>query len=421
MEDAIKKEHIGVIGAGIIGVSTAIWLQRSGYDVTIVDREGPAAGTSFGNGGVLASCSSIPVTVPGLIKKAPKMLLDRNAPLFLKYSYLPKLLPWLSKYLSHCNPSDLNRIATAINGLVGDSQTEHQQLAKNTPASKWIKPCDYLYLYKDEAAFEADHMAWELRKEFGIKWSELRDNDVSAYDPLFSKEFKFAVNLKGHGRINDPGQYVNDLASHFVKQGGKILKAEVTGFEINKDQIRSLETNNGRLSFDQIAICTGVWSGPLAKALGINVPLESERGYHVELWEPNRMPKAPYMDAAGKYVITPMDGRIRLAGIVEFGGLEHEASQKAFDLLLRNIKKTMPGLTWKHTETWMGHRPAPADSIPIVGQSTSVKNAWFAFGHHHIGLTAGPKTGRLLCQMIMGSKSNLDLAQYSPMRFDKAS
>lgn len=418
MSMASTKDHIGVIGAGIVGVSTAIRLQRLGYTVTLIDKEGPAAGASYGNAGVLASCASIPVTVPGVIKKAPKMLLDKDGSLFLKYRYLPKLLPWLTKYLSYANTSDLHRIASAINGVVGDSLTEHQQLAKGTIAEKWIKPCDYLYLYEDLAAFEEDKVAWELRKSFGIKWTELKNDAVGDYDPMFSKSFKFAVNLKGHGRINDPGKYIKDLATHFVNQGGKIEKTEITGFKIDDGQVQWLETNSGKLNFDQIAICTGAWSGPLAKALGVNVPLESERGYHVELWEPNMIPKATYMDAAGKYVITPMEGRIRLAGIVEFGGLKLKPSQKPFELLLRNIKRTMPDLTWKHTETWMGHRPAPADSIPVIGQSPNAKNAWFAFGHQHIGLTSGPKTGRVLSQMIDGSKSNLDLAQYSPMRFN---
>ena len=418
MAKATTKDHIGVIGAGIVGVSTAIWLQRSGHDVTLIDREGPAGGTSFGNGGILASCASIPVTVPGIIKKAPMMLLDKNAPLFLKYRYLPKLLPWLAKFLSHANETDLKRIATAVNGVVGDSLVEHQQLAKGTIAEKWIKPCDYLYLYKDEAAFEADKMAWDLRKSFGIRWNALKGSAVQDYEPLFSSEFRFAANLHDHGRINDPGQYVKDLATHFTNQGGKIEETEITGFQINDGRIRALETKKGTLTYDQIAICTGAWSGPMAKALGVNVPLDTERGYHVELWEPSRMPKSPYMDAEGKYVITPMEGRIRLAGIVEFGGLNLGESKKPFDLLLRNIKKTMPDLTWKRTETWMGHRPTLADSIPVIGQAPKAENAWFAFGHHHIGLTAGPKTGRFLSQMIDGSKSNLDLAQYSPLRFN---
>ncbi len=227
MSKATTKDHIGVTGAGIVGVSTAIRLQRAGYTVTLIDKEGPAAGASYGNGGVLASCASIPVTVPGVIKKAPKLLFSKDGPLFLKYRYLPKLLPWLTKYLSYANTSDLHRIAAAIHGVVGDSLTEHQQLAKGTIAEKWIKPCDYLYMYEDRAAFEEDKIAWDLRESFGIEWTELKDKALGDYDPIFSGKFKYAANLKGHGRINDPGRYINDLATHFVDHGGKIEKSEI--------------------------------------------------------------------------------------------------------------------------------------------------------------------------------------------------
>ncbi|MEM6595676.1 MAG: FAD-dependent oxidoreductase, partial [Pseudomonadota bacterium] len=150
MAEASAKT-VAVVGAGIVGVSTAIWLQRDGHKVILIDREGPAAGTSYGNGGVLASCSCVPVTGPGLIKKAPKMALDPNQPLFLKWGYLPKLAPWLLKYLSHANAEDTKRIAAAVAGIVGDSLADHQALAEGTGAERWITPCDYVYVYNDRA------------------------------------------------------------------------------------------------------------------------------------------------------------------------------------------------------------------------------------------------------------------------------
>lgn len=411
------QKEIAVIGAGIVGVSTAIYLQRAGHHVTLIDRLGPGEGTSFGNGGVLASCSCVPITVPGLLRKAPKMLFDKNQPLFLKWGYLPKLLPWLTKYLSHANESDVQRISKAIYGVTGDSLSEHQALAKGTQAEKWIVPSDYLYLYKDRAAFKADSFGWNIRKAFGFKWDELKGRAVTDFDGAFSDNLTFAVKMREHGRIADPGEYVKALADHFVSQRGKLMIADVSGFDLKDGRISSVKTSKGNFAFDEIAVTTGVWSGPLAKALGINVPLESERGYHVELWEPNMMPKAPVMHAGGKFVITPMEGRIRLAGIVEFGGLETDASDAPIELLLKNIKAVMPDLTWKREEKWMGHRPAPSDSIPVIGRAPKIENAWLGFGHHHIGLTAGPKSGRLLAQMMDGTKSNLDLAPYAPMRF----
>lgn len=416
MEMPAKK--IAVIGAGIVGVSTAIWLQRAGHSVTLIDKSGPAAGASFGNGGVLAACACVPVTVPGIVMKAPAMLLDKNAPLFLKWRYLPTLLPWLSKYLNHANEADVYRIAKAVYGVTGDTLHEHQTLAKDSAAARWIVPTDYLYLYKDRSAFDADGFGWAVRKAMGVQWEELEGTALGKFDNTLSSELGFAVKMGEHGRISDPGQYVKDLAKLLVSLGGQVMTSEVAGFEFEGARIAKVKTNNGDHAFDEVAVTAGIWSGPLAKTLGVNVPLESERGYHVELWKPNMMPKLPAMHAAGKFVITPMEGRIRLAGIVEFGGLEAEPSEAPFELLLRNVKTALPNLTWKRVEKWMGHRPAPSDSIPIIGRSPTIANAWMGFGHHHIGLTAGPKTGRLLAEMIGGVKSNLELAPYAPMRFD---
>lgn len=415
-DDRVTK-NICIIGAGIVGVSTAIWLQREGHHVTLLDKLGPAGGTSYGNGGVLASCACVPVTVPGLIKKAPAMVLDKRSPLFLKWSYLPQLLPWLIKYLRHANADDTRRIAAALHGIVGDSLADHQALARGTGAEKWIVPCDYLYLYKDRRAFEADKFDWSLRRSLGIGWEELEGEGVQAYDDSFTGNLEFAVKLGNHGRIADPGRYVKDLAAHVVASGGDLKIANVERFNSKNERITSVVTDKGELHFDEFVITTGAWSGPFAKQLGITIPLESERGYHVELWNPSFMPKSPVMHTSGKFVITPMEGRLRLAGIVEFGGLVAGPSKAPYNLLLENIKKALPDLTWKEMTHWMGHRPAPSDSIPVIGPSPCFKNGWMGFGHHHIGLTGGPKTGQLLASMISNTRLNLNLASYAPVRF----
>ena len=416
-EPVPDQKHVAVIGAGIVGVSTAIWLQRDGHKVTLIDRTAPGEGASFGNGGVLASCAMVPVTGPGLMKKAPRMLLDPDQPLFLKWGYLPKLVPWLRKYLSYANEPDTRRIAKAIAGVVGDSLEEHRALSKGTSAEKWIVPSDYLYIYKDREAFNGDALAWDIRKQHGVVWEELEGPALRAYDRIFSPEQKFAVRMGDHGRISDPGKYVKALAAHVENQGGDVVTGTVTEFISKDGALTGLRVGDSVLDCDAAVLATGAWSGPLAKSLGIKVPLESERGYHLELWEPSVMPKAPVMIASGKFVATPMEGRLRLAGIVELGGLDAPPSKAPFDLLRRSAKAAMPGLTWKSEKEWMGHRPAPADSIPVIGAVPHLKGAYTAFGHHHIGLTSGPKTGRLLAQMISGRQPNLDVGVYSPARF----
>ena len=221
MTDATSPRHVAVIGAGIVGVATAIWLQRDGRRVTLIDRAGPGDGASFGNGGILASCAMVPVTGPGLLKKAPGMLMDRDQPLFLKWGYLPRLLPWLRQYLSHANEVDTRRISAAIAGMVGDSVAEHQALSQGTAAEKWVVPCDYLYIYKDRAAFEGDALAWDIRRGHGITWDELEGAAFRAYDRAFSPDQSFAVRMGDHGRITDPGKYVKALAAHVEDEGGE--------------------------------------------------------------------------------------------------------------------------------------------------------------------------------------------------------
>lgn len=409
---------VAIIGVGIIGVSTAIWLQRAGHKVILIDRAGPAEGTSFGNGGVLASCSVVPVTVPGLLSKAPKMLFSPDQPLFLKWGYLPRLLPWLVKYLRHANAKDAARIAKAMNPIVGDSLADHLALSDGTGAEKWVIPSDYLFIYKDRAHFKSDAFGWSLRAENGFEWEELEAQEFKDYDPTFGPDLQFAIKLKNHGRITDPGQYVKDLAAHVEREGGQFIKADVTDFVQESGKVTGVQIKGGDvIACDCAVIATGVWSGPLAKKLGLNIPLESERGYHLELWEPSFMPRSPVMVASGKFVATPMEGRLRLAGVVEFGGLDAPASRAPLKLLRRNLATTFPGMTWKHETEWMGHRPAPADSIPVIGEVPGVSGIFTGFGHHHVGLTGGPKTGRLLAQIISGQQPNIDLSVYSPARY----
>ncbi len=407
---------VAIVGAGIVGVSTAVWLQREGYNVVLIDRAGPGEGTSYGNGGILASCSVVPVTVPGLIRKAPGMLLDRDSPLFLRLSYLPKLLPWLTRYLLHTRPQETRRIAAALEKIVGDSLEQHQTIAKGTPAEKWIVPSDYLFVYRDRAHYEGDAFGWRLRRELGFEWDELDADAFNEYDPVFSNEQGCAARLRNHGYITDPGQYVKDLADHVVTNGGRLIAANVSGFARENGRITGVICDGEPIDCDAAVLTAGVWSKPLAAQLGVDVPMETERGYHVELIEPNIVPRSPVMVASGKFVVTPMEGRLRLAGIVEFGGLDAPPSRAPFELLVKQATAALPGLKWKDRRVWMGHRPAPADSIPVIGAVPGLRGAFCGFGHHHIGLTGGPKTGRLLAQIISGKRPNLDLSIFSPAR-----
>ncbi len=413
----VEMEKVVIIGAGIVGVSAAIHLQRDGFDVVLIDKEGPAGGTSYGNGGILVSSGVVPVNSPGLIKNAPGMLLRRDSPLFMNWPYLPKMLPWLIRYMSRANARDARKVADALAPLLANSIDQHRKLANGTGAEKWIHASDYVFVYDNRAAFEKDAFAWSLRHEKGFVWDEMEAEAFGDYEPMFAGKNKFAIRLGDHGRVSDPEQYVIDLAKHVTQQGGELIIGEVEEIIHQQGKLSGVKTTGGVIECDKVVVAAGVWSKTLLEKLGVKVPMETERGYHIELVNPSEMPICAMMLAAGKFVITPMEGRIRCAGIVEFGGLESPANRAPVELLKKHIRETLPELKFDRIDEWMGHRPAPSDSIPFIGPIKSVPDVYAAFGHHHVGLGGGPRTGQLVADMIANKETHIDTTPYRVGRF----
>lgn len=405
-----------VIGAGIVGAATAIWLRRAGHEVTLIDKGEPGMGASYGNGCILASCAIVPVTTPGLLPKGPKYLMDPNFPLFMRWSYAPKLVPWLVKYLSHANDGDTRRIAKGLTHVIGDSVEQHQALTRGTPAAKWVQESDYCFAYENRAAFDADKYVWDLRREAGFVPELIEGAEVQEREPILAPEMKLLAVMKNHGFILNPGKYVRDLVKLLQEMGGRFVQAEVKDFDLSGGRISAVDTDKGRFECREAVLATGVWSKPLMQKLGLNVPLEAERGYHIVFKGPSQTPNNPMMLASGKFVATAMDQGLRCAGVVEFGGLSEEKSKAPLALLRRKVKECFPQMVAESEEEWLGYRPAPSDSLPLIGEVGST-GVYAAFGHHHVGLTGGAKTGRMVADMIAGQPSNIDLRPYEPDRF----
>ena len=406
-----------VIGAGIVGVSTAIWLQRSGVSVTLIDRDEPGSATSYGNAGILASASVIPVPTPGIIKKVPGMLLNPNKALFLKWSQLPRLLPFFYKYLFNSNSDSVFKISNALSYILYDTVEQHLEISKGTNAENYITTNDLIFGYSDKIAFENDRYSWDLKRKHGHKFSSLSRDDLAKYDKNLKNKFGFAVKCMNHGTISDPGVYISELFKSFVNKGGKFLKAEVK--DILFDNFRNpiyLNTNNGDISCNKIVLTAGVWSAGLAKKLGVKIPLTSERGYHVEYHSPNIKFKAPVVISDSKFIIHSMQGRLRCAGLVEFGGIFQPESSHPFKLIEKKIETLFPQLKYERKTYWMGHRPSTTDSLPVIDISPNYNNVWLGYGHQHIGLSAGPKTGKILSEIILSKNTNRDLSRFSASR-----
>ena len=410
------QHPIIVIGAGMVGASTALWLQRSGHKVLLLDKGKPGMGASYGNAGLIAQWAVTPVTTPDLWKSIPSYLFSPNSALFLKWSYLPKLAPWLRKFLAHANGSDARRISASLGPLLTDALEQHRSLVRGTPLEKWISESKFSYAYRTHEDFEKDDFSWEMKRLAGFTPTVLTGREVQDEEPILGSSYQCLAVLDGHGHITNPGQYIAEMVDYFTAQGGQFIEADVKGFTKSAGKVASVETDQGSFACSKAVITAGIWSKELMSTLGLSVPLEAERGYHVIYQNPSEMPRNPMMITDGKFGVNPMDMGLRCAGTVELGSHLSEPSEAPVKLIRKYTAQAFPDLSYSGTEEWMGFRPSTPDSLPLIGELEG-SGIYLGFGHQHVGLTAGPKTGRLIAQLIDNSPPNIDMTPYAPDRF----
>ena len=414
--------HVAVIGAGAYGLAAALHLLRDGCRVTLIDPAGPGdpRQAAYGNAGILARAGVAPNATPGLPPKLPRMLLDPDGPVSLRWAHLPRALPWLARFFAAARESEVRRISAALATLVGDAVEAHEALAAGTPAARLIRRGHYLLLYPDREAFLADRFGFALRKAQGFDWEERDRERLLQDDPHLGEAYGFAAALDGHGWILDPGGYAAALAEAFARAGGVFRRAEARDVRPTEAGVE-IALGEETLAADRAVIACGAWSAALAERLGARVMLESERGYHLTLEGANRTPPFPCMMSDRKIAATPMeiDGRpaLRLAGLVEIGGLEAGPSAGPLRLIQRSARRLYPGLGWAKAEPWMGHRRSTPDSLPYLCRAPASERIVLAFGGQHLGLTTGPKAGRVAADLALDRKPNVPLAAFGLDRF----
>jgi len=410
------SKPIIIIGAGMVGISTAIWLQRSGHRVILMDRGNPGMGASYGNAGLIAQWAVVPVNTPSLWKDAPKYLLNPNSPLFLKWTHLPKMLPWIAKFMSNANEVDAQRMVDNLIPILTDAVDQHKSLVRGTPLEHWISNSKFSYAYNTLKDFKKDAYSWDQKARAGFIPTVLTGAQVSEAEPILGPSTQCLAVLEGQGHITNPAQYITELTYHFVSKGGQFIEAEVQDFTKTNGKITSIQTTQGPFECTHAVITAGIWSKDLMRKLGLKIPIETERGYHVIYENPSQMPRNPMMMTAGKFGVNPMDMGLRCAGTVELGDHHAGPSKQPIKLLKRYAAQAFPTLKYSSTKEWLGFRPSTPDSVPLIGE-IGTSGIYTGFGHQHVGLTAGPKTGRLLAQMIDGTPPNIDMQPYAPERY----
>ncbi|WP_439596354.1 NAD(P)/FAD-dependent oxidoreductase [Falsiroseomonas sp.] len=410
--------RIAVIGNGIVGTATAAWLQRDGHQVTFVDPLGPAEATSFGNAGSLSPSACLPVGMPGMWKKVPGWLLDPLGPLAVRWWYAPVVAPWLARFLKHSSRDEVVRIATALRGLLAPIFDCYEPLLQRANASGLMRRSGCLYVYSGPEA--ARQWAWgmNLRRSLGVEMRDVAEDELVALEPDLKGRFRFGILAPENGSTLDPAAMTRALFEQCQRDGAQMRRARVTGFRVKGGSVHALELEGGEtLETEGVVLAGGAWSAKLANQLGPRIPLETQRGYHVTVGSNNLALRHTVMAVEHNLMVNPMQMGLRLAGSVEFAGLSAAPDFRRAAMLLARGKEMFPHLDTSVTSEWMGHRPCLPDSLPVIGRAPRVDNAWFAFGHGHIGMCGAASTGREIAHLVAGRDPEIDLSAFAPTRW----
>lgn len=417
-------DHVVVIGAGIVGAASAIELLRDGHRVTIVEPDEPGGeqAASYGNGTLLNPSSVIPMSSPGIWRKVPGWLADPLGPLAIRWGYLPQLLPWLTRFLrAGATDAKVAATARALRPLLVDAPERHRRLADEAGVGELISRQGVLYVFPTRADFAAEGMAWRIRCEMGVKWLELSADELRQREPGLDRRYTFGLLVEENGQCHDPGAYVAALVRHAQSLGARLVRGRALGFRIQDRRLRGVLSDAGEIAADKAVIAAGAWSKMLAASAGDRVPLETERGYHAVITEPGIAPRYPVMPSDGKMgcVMTPQG--LRLAGQVELAGLDAAPNWQRAAILRDFARRVFPDLPCDlpdaRVKVWMGHRPSMPDGLPCIGLASGCADVVHAFGHGHVGLTAGATTARLVADLVGGCVPAIDPAPYSARRF----
>jgi D-amino-acid dehydrogenase len=416
---ATARRRAIVVGAGIVGVCSASYLQRAGYDVELIDPAEPGSEDqcSYGNAGGICPGSCVPIGMPGMLKKVPEWLLDPEGPLFVRLGYLPQAMPWILRLLSAGRRSRVPAIADAMRALHADTFAAYAPLLKEAGCEDLLARRGQLFVHESVNAVSPSDFGLTLRRERGVAIEFMTEDEIRQHEPALAHRFKSAVFLPEQGQCKNPGRLVASLAAAFVRNGGRLTRGRVTGFETGPEGITAVTTESGRRAADTVVLSAGAWSKALAKTLGYRVPMEAERGYHVQVTGADPGLRTQTIWSERKFVASPMEGGLRFAGTIELSGISRPPNYRRADILLSMGREMVRNLQVGEVTRWMGNRPGMPDSLPVLGRAARHRNLIFAFGHGHTGLIAGAVTGRLVAEVAQGETPSIDLTPYRLERF----
>lgn len=413
----MAESDVIVIGAGVVGLSAAIAAVASGLSVTVLDREGPAAGASAGNAGAFAFTDILPLASPGILKKAPKWLLDPLGPLTVPPAYALKIAPWMFRFWRACQPARVAHSTAAQTALMDLSKAELEPFLGATGTAPMLRKEGNLQVYEGEAEFKASLAGWKARADHGIEFRHLDAAGIAEIQPGLAARFTHATFTPGWYSIADPKLYTLALADHFRTIGGVIERAEVIALKPVDGAVEVLSADGRARRAAQVVLSAGAFSHRVARTLGESIPLETERGYNTTLPADAFDLRTQITFGGHGFVVTRLSTGIRVGGAVELGGLDLPPNYRRSEAMLKKAQAFLPGLKPEGGVQWMGFRPSLPDSLPAIGRARATPRVIFAFGHGHLGLTQSAGTARIVADLLTGRTPAIDIAPFSPQRF----
>lgn len=404
-----------VIGAGVAGLSTALYLRRSGHPVMMLDPYPSPGGASYGNAGLISVDTAVPIALPGMLRKVPGWLVDPTGPLAIRPGHLPGATPWLARWIGASRMQRVLAISDAMRALHRDSFVCWRELLGPSRFAELIRPVGQVRIWEGDA--DLPEVELQLLRRHDITFELLSRDSIRALYPELSPDIRKGMLLPGNGYTVSPQRLVRTLSELLQEAGGEFIAERAVKIVPKGDDGYMIMTNLGHRMARRIVIASGAWSRDLLDPLGVRIPLETERGYHAMMPRANVHLPIPLTVKSMGFALTPMEEGLRAAGTVEIAGLRSPPDEKRAEILFSHVKRLFPALRCDPPRLWMGHRPSTPDSLPILGEVPQHPGLHLILGHGHFGMTGGPPSARLVARLISGEAPGLDPTPYSCQRF----
>ncbi len=406
---------VGIVGAGIQGVCIGLQLLKRKIPATIFDRNDPGTMASYGNAGHFSPYAVLQLNRPDILYDVPKMLFSSYGPLALRWSYIPKMLPWIFRYLKNCNKKSMLHTAKYMDQILNQSMEAYEEIFQEIDTTNLIEQKGIIYVWTNKN-LKSRNLEIKTRNDLGIRQKILNVKEILDLEPNIKPVFTGGCYYDYAYHARDPHGILKKIFELFLKRGGKFLRENVISLKQLNEKETLIKTDKKDYKFEKSVIACGAFSKKLTDQLGENIPLDTERGYHVHFKGMENLIKRPIIFLDRGFGMTPMNQGLRAVGTVELGGLNNSISKKRIQYIVNCAKELLPQLK-THQDEWLGFRPTLPDFLPVIGPSKKNKNIIYAFGHHHLGWTLGAVTGKIVAGLLANEKTNLDLSPYKSSRF----